>query len=605
MRTLLACLWLLCACLPAQTVHVSNLAGNARFEGWVRRGIDWKLEHQAGVAGGHRFAIGRDLGVDARVLDVHVTLEAGEAVAIDFGKVEAAPGEAADLAFMAPRPTIAGVPFSLRSARADGAGLDVHWRARVGELWVDLWCVIYPGQSWCTGELQVSACGPSRAAVVPDGFDLAGGDEFVVVGAMGKGPVLPSGTTIAAGQGYSTLPVVFAARDGDEQSAAAAADMAIGAVGLQQVWPTGNPSWLPSRGSAEQWTSSNYTRARSNLRSWTADKLGILANAQSTGGEGDQVFVGAECSRGAESAGAELVQLLVAYGYARRPGKWREANGDGLSITDHPNLALFEGYPFARGGSRDTLGLAELPNRLDTHGWAEWREHSFRNRLFVAYRLTGSLALQWQIDQFARQFWFEHTTDPRFTTSTYTGALRGYGWEALTCWWLLHTLEDRALADAVKVRWLARWRALGVPRYAGRDLWDVRRDDRLGPGQQWLAYQQAAAVMFLDMAGQACGAPDARDAALRGALAVLDHAFRHDGDRWVGYAYVQVVDDQAVALPAGGKFGSGIESWMVGAAVVAARHDHADERARAIVDQHVRENNVNGQWIAPDVIGGR
>lgn len=601
MRLLL--LVLLLASLPAQ-VHISNHAGNSTFTGWVRRGIDWMPAEASGVVRGHRFAVGRDLGSGARVLDVHVTIEAGEQLVINFGAAatdEVAPQASKE--FSVPQPTIAGVPFALRSARADGAGLDVHWRTRVGELWIDLWCVLYPGQTWCTGELQISAHGPSRAAVVPAGFVLRGGEfAAMVLGTHDGAAILPAGTTIAAGQGYSTLPVVFALPDADQQSALAAADLAIGAVGLQNVWPLGNPSWLASRGSPQQWATENYTRARSSLLGWNADRLGILANAQSTGGEGDQVFVGAECGRGAESAGAELVNLLVAYGYARRPGKWREATGDGLSIVGHPDLSMFEGFPGTRYGGKDVLGLAEIPNRLDTHGWAEWREHSFRNRLFVAYRLTGSLALQWQIDQFARQFLFECTIDKRFSTSTYTGALRGYGWEALTCWWLQHTLEDRKLAAAVRDRWLARWRLLGVPRYVGSDYWDVRRDDRLGPGQQWLAYQQAAAVMFLDMAGEVCGAADARDAALRGAKAVLEHAFMHDGARWVGYGYVPMDEGRPRTLPDGAHFGAGIESWMVGAAVVCLRHDNANEQALAIVRQHTIENNVNGQWIAPDVL---
>lgn len=601
MFNFLCSILLLASFACAQAVHVTNQAGSDRFAGWVRRGIDWEPRQRAGAVDGRPFVVGRELGLGSRVLDVYVELEAGEAATLDFER--SVDAKAPTGAFTPPRPSLAGMPFLVRSATADGAGLDVHWRTRVGELVVDLWCVIYPGQTWCQGELQITANGPSRVAEVPPGFVLAGGDGFAacVLDGVDGDEILPAGTMIAAGQGYPTLPVVFTLVDSDQQPASAAANLAIGAVGVQSVWPLGNPSWLASRGSPEQWTSSNYSRVRSRLHGWTADSLGILANAQSTGGEGDQVFVGAECGLGMQSAGAELVNLMVAYGYARRPGKWREANGDGLTL-DHRGLAMFEGYPFARGGSQDGLGLSTIPNRIDTHGWAEWREHSFRNRLFVAYRLTGSLALQWQIDQFARQFIYECTVDPRFTTSNYTGALRGYGWEALTCWWLQQTLEDRKLAVAVRERWLDRWRLLGLPRYGSGEYWDVRRDDRLGPGQQWLAYQQAAAVMFIDMAGQACNAQDVRDAALRGAKAVLEHAFAHDGRRWVGYSYVQIVDGAAAALPDGGTFGPGIESWMVGAAVVVARHDHANEQARAIVNQHVAENNVNGQWIAPDVI---
>lgn len=606
MRFMLACLWLLSALLPAQQFHVANHHGTDTFEGWVRRGIDWKPAQLTGRVQGRPYAVGRDLGTGARVLDVLVSVEPGEVLTLDFGKVDE-PSDATEKpaagAFSAPTPTIGGAPFALRSAKADGAGLDVHWRTRIGELWFDLWCVLYPGQTWCTGELQISAHGPSRVAMVPDGFVLEGGDgwQAQVLGATGGGPVLPSGTTIAAGQGYSTLPVVLWT-DGDLESPRAAGDLAIGAIGVQAVWPLGNPSWVASRGSAQKWLTENYARARANLLSWNADKLGIVANAATTGGEGDQTFVGAECGRGAESAGCEIVNLMVAYGYARRPGKWREANGDALALDAHPQLSMFEGYPGTRYGGSDTLGLSGVPNRAETHGWWEWREHMFRNRLFVAYRLTGSLALQWQIDQLARQYLFEHTLDGRFSTTAYTGALRGYGWSALMVWWLHHSLEDRAVAAAVRERWVARWERIGSPRWGSTDFWDVRRDDRLGPGLQLLAYQQAAATMFVDMAATACGRPDAQDAALRGAASILDHAFAHNGSRWVGYQLVQMVDGKPVPVPEGGQFGPGVESWMVSAAAVVVRRKPAHEQAQAIVRQFVAENNVNGQWIAPDVL---
>lgn len=83
---------------------------------------------------------------------------------------------------------------------------------------------------------------------------------------------------------------------------------------------------------------------------------------------------------------------------------------------------------------------------------------------------------------------------------------------------------------------------------------------------------------------------------------MLKHGFLKTDKRWVGYSYVPMVDNQPVPLPEGAHFGSGIESWMVGAAVVVLRHDPTDTQAREILKQHVEENNVNGQWIAPDVL---
>ncbi len=595
---------LVAAALPAQQLHVTNFSSTTRFEGWIRRGIDWSPAAPRGAVQGNAFAVGRDLGIGTRVLDVHVHLAPGANLTLDFTQLDPNPPAGPAAPFVVPSPTIAGVPFVLRSAHADGAGLDVHWRTRLGDLVVDLWCVLYPGQTWTAGELQVTAHGPARTATVPAGMVLRGGGGFAVCspGAPNGSEIIPAGTTIAAGQGFSTLPVLLTSISGDLESAAVAGHHALGAVGLRNVWPIGNPSWRASRGSPLAWTADNYARTRANLRGWNADPLGVRANANTSGGEGDQVFVGAECGRGASSAGAELPNLFVAYGYARRPGKWREANGDGLSPSTHQGLAMFEAYPFERGGTQEMLGLAELPDRADTHDWWEWREHWFRNRLFVSYRLTGSLALQWQIDQLARQYLYEHTLDPGFSTTTYTGALRGYGWSSLMVWWLHHTLEDRQLASTVRTRWLTRWRTIVAPRYAGTDYWDVRRDDRLGPGLQWLAYQQAAAVMFLDMAGQVCDAPDARDAALQGALAVVDRAFTYNGQRWVGYGWVQMAGGAPMSLPAGGTFGPGIESWMTGAVTVVLRRLPQHQVARWILDQFVVENNVNGQWIAPDVL---
>ncbi|MCB9885615.1 MAG: hypothetical protein H6838_08990 [Planctomycetes bacterium] len=596
----------LMAALPAQQLHVTNFSSTERFEGWIRRGIDWSPGAPRGSVQGNAFVVGRELGVGARVLDVHVSLQPCASLTLDFAQLDPNPPALPTGPFVVPQPTIGGVPFELRSTNADGAGLDVHWRTRLGDLVVDLWCVLYPGQTWASGELQVTAHGPARTAMVPPGMVLRGGFGFAAcaLGAPNGTEIIPQGTTIAAGQGYSTLPVLFTRFDGDLASAAVAGHLAIGAVGLRNVWPLGNPSWLSSRGSPRSWTAANYARTRANLRGWSADSLGVHANANTSGGEGDQVFVGAECGRGAPSAGAELPNLFVAYGYARRPGKWRESNGDGLSPSAHQGLAMFEAYPFVRGGTQELLGLAEIPDRSDTHDWWEWREHWFRNRLFVAYRLTGSLALQWQIDQLARQYLYEHTIDPGFSTTPYTGALRGYGWSCLMVWWLHHALEDRQLAAAVRDRWRTRWQTIVGPRYASFDYWDIRHDSRLGPGMQWLAYQQAAAVMFLDMAGQVCAEPGARAAALRGALAVVDRAFQWDGQRWKGYGWVQMTGNQPMQLPLGGTFGPGIESWMAGAAVVVKRHQPQHQVANAILTQFVAENNVNGQWIAPDVLPG-
>jgi len=600
MRTLLAFAFLACS-LFAQQVHVANRS-DAPFSGWIRRTVDrWAPDTGASHVRGKWIAPGL-WHVDVRADD----MPAGSATTLDLSRAPRAVVHDYDLA-LKHWPSLGGTRMSLRSLEKNGAGVDGHWQVRLDRIVVcDVWMTFYAGQGWAPGKLQVSASNPT----LPDKsarlkwnihpWFRSGAEVRGAWSGWGK-PLIRSGMTVGHGQGLPPVPFVALFDESERPSAEAYAKLEIGAIGVNKVWPTGNPLWHESRGHPRAFVEQHWQPVADSLQDWsTLTPLTFLTkSAYTSGGEPDQVFVGADLGLGQESAGGEWLRWMTAASMARRPGLWTEISGSRLHIRREKDLAMFEGYPFARGNSRDLFEFgSEMPHEgADLHGYRTWREHMFYNNLFVAYRATGCPALQWQIERRASLYLFEHTTDPEFTTTAYTGANRGLGWSALLAWHLWHSVEDRWLARQVRDRWIWRWENVLRARLQG-EYWMTAYG-------KWYAWQQGPIAYFVDLAGEAFDVPEAREFALRAARKVVDDAYTFDGDasHWVPYPYVVLDPSGDPVLSASTPWG-GTSGWMVTASATVLRHDPKHEKARALVDQDASNNRLGGLWIPPEVVGG-
>lgn len=616
MRTIRAALALLvfAVVVSAQTVFLANYSRHP-FSGWIRRAVDVKPPAASGLVDGVTWVRGRPRGLAMWDVDFRVTLRSGEVRKVDLASstpvdadiLLATPGVVASV-----WPMLAGTAMAVVSANPNGAGIDGHWRMRTGPmLCTDLWATVYPGQDWCTGELLTTASNPQVEdlfGVVPARFTLQGVDGVVKVAGLPQGsPLIPAGTTIASGQSWPPQHVTVLWGLEGAASAAAVSEQQVGCLTVTP-WPQGTPLWWLDQ-DPTNWVSDWLARSRPYSQSWTAHPLGIAADARRTGGEMDQVYVAAALGHGASSVGGEWLAWMIGGSYMRRPSRHLEAGGESLRVDAHPDLCMWGGQPFAQGGSKDLLGKKGIPSLADTHGWWSWDEHDFHNWAYVGARMTGSLALQQWVEAQARRLLFEHTTDKRFSTTKRTGPCRSYGWYCLTTWWCWQLLDDRDLAEQIRDRWLWTWEQAALPRWGGQAFWDVRHlDPRLsgptGRDDVWLAYQQAPMALWLDYCGEAFARPEARQLALLGAHAVLQHAYNVVDARQTGWHIVGVVDGAAEPLVNGdgALFGPGTESWMVTAPACVLRHQPKHEQARAIVEQAKRERPVEGRWVAPEVL---
>ncbi|TXH08976.1 MAG: hypothetical protein E6R03_17380, partial [Hyphomicrobiaceae bacterium] len=67
----------LCFTCTAQIVRVANFSGNT-FDGWKRCVVDVSPPHASGEVEGITYVVGRQVGVDTRVIDLKLHLASGE-----------------------------------------------------------------------------------------------------------------------------------------------------------------------------------------------------------------------------------------------------------------------------------------------------------------------------------------------------------------------------------------------------------------------------------------------------------------------------------------------------------------------------------------------
>ncbi|MCC7063407.1 MAG: hypothetical protein IT456_11420 [Planctomycetes bacterium] len=618
---------LLALTLPclAQVVHVANYSGS-EFEGWKRATVDVLPPAKAGQAGDVRFVLGRRIGSDARAIDLHLRLAPGEIRTIDLRKSEPcdfalAQLPANPLAFFG-LPSIADVPFGIVGVQPDGAAWLAHLRARTGPmLCTDLWVTWYPDQpSWATAEAIVTASNPTvpdLVATVPDDFRLRFGTADVVVPGLpielptegaraGGARLLPAGTVLGDGQARS-FPLVFIWRqhltsEREWSSAGAAASLSICANGIAKLWPDGNPQPIAD---PLGWTRTNWAGAIARLHTWDDGPLGVKKRSGDTGKQEDQVFVGGECCSGPASLGAETVRYLVALGQSRRPCHHLEASGALLDLARHPKLVIWSGRAhWHTEVSPDRLGKPRTLTEIESHGWSgPDREHWLCNNLAIAYRISSSPALQWQIEAQARLFLLQETVDPKLSTSDFS-AERAIGWAGIVAVHLWRSLEDRTLAEQVAQRWRDRVVRVYIPKLGrkAQDVWYPRNDARLTADTGWsplnfMPYQQAIGAYGLDYACRLLGPAEGRELALRGARAAMRAWERQPDGRWKPWSYWGYSTDSTVPFieRAGAAHGPNVWVWFTPGIWTVLAHEPQNEQARAIWQQVVRETDP--KWI--------
>jgi len=614
-------LGLLAAQVCSQSVTVANL-GLSPYDGWVRTTIDQTPTHPVGMVGNTLYVLGRQIG-SARVVDLKVVGLAGNSERVlDLSTATPSTFTLGGLGTDRGWPAIGGTAMVPAAdwLRADGACYLIHLKARLTSmLHADLWIHHYPDQPWATGELVLTSSNvsvPDLSATIPSSFTLTCGDAIVVVpGLPWNSPLLPAGETLGDGQARS-WPVVFGwptQMTGTQPVAAQAqADFRIVARGVK-LHPLGLPQ-VPASFSTQQWMNENLIAAASRLHTWQEGLLGVSANSSQTGAQEDQGFMAGIEAGLSGGMGAIPIRYWTALGQSRRPMHHLEADGSQLNLDGHPQLVLWSSRPHWRTDvSPDRLNKPREVTQAETKGWnGPDREHWLVNTLAMAARVTGSPALQWQLEAHARVFLFGETINPALSTSS-TDVARSAGYAGMLVTYLWENLENRTLANRVADRWRARVQQIYIPVWGSTagNIWGTSNDYRLtsiltGYPLAWMPYQQALGAYGMYLACSTVGPVEGVAFAAAGARAVVQHAFQ---DTPTGPVEWEILGYNGGAVLAPSQYVEGIgahrtgwfrHEWLPLGVWVAARD--GDQRAVSIYNTLISEallGNRPLKWFPP------
>jgi hypothetical protein len=609
---------LLTALLPAQVVQLANRT-NVPFDGWVRCVCDPVPPHRVGTAQASdgqtvAYMVGRPTGRVSRAIDLKVRLAPGQRMKLDLAASKG--NERKEKPVKTPMdsgtsPTIGGGQFALISVTPDGAGWSAEWRARIGAtLVVKLWLHENTGEPWARGEVAWWSSNPSSPTMAespPAAFGLGfGGAQVLVAGlATPEQSLAQPDDWYADGQGR-ILPVTFywpsqqADTASEQQSLAALHSFGIGAVGVMTLWPgIGNPL-LPTDLEPQEWTNARMPESVRRLHTFEAAVVGPNKHSDDSGRQEDQVFKRGEPML-ANGAGAEWVAVLAAYKMAARPCHHYELDGSPIDVKNHGDLAYWDGRPYGHSPAGNMLGKPRGLSIEEAHGW--WGpdvEHNLNNTLAAACRLVDSQAsqelLRHQALIYLATYRVEKSDLPYLSMPF---ASRATCWEGLLIYHCWHHLADRDLAQRVFDRAKERISKVIVPAYKGipGDVWDWRRDDRIGPGIRYIPWQEACGAYGLDVMAELVGNDAGREIALRAALAMLRDAYLKVGDEWTTRDVVPQDGTVEHYIGAYDWFG------MPLAVATVLRHDPKHAQARSIWNQ-LRQTAVtvtDYSWLAPGI----
>ena len=575
--------------------------------GWFRTTTDVELGPKV-RAYGHDIVRGRKIGVDCWAIDVWAQIGAGETLEIPLDDADPyddwVPGAVPNdiVGHFGGVPVLNGKALDLVSIQPDGAGFRGHYRCRIGRMFhVDLflgpWYPDHP--AIVPAEVMLTCSNPE----VPDMGDtlpelrLTFGDGYLY------GTLPKPGMRFADGQAR-IIPVCFVwprhlRTPEDWAYAGAIATKSIGAVGVSKLLPHGNPV-LPADFNLPGWAAEHWIRCMSQLPTWEHPSLGPAADTGQTGAVEDQCFVGGECMLPG-GVGAELVNYYAALLTSGHPMHHLEFDGTVVDPDRRPSVRYFYSRPHSSG--LDRLGKPRDLTLAEANGWnGPDAQHWTINRLAVAARTTDSPACQRLLEHHAKNYVIQLTTNPQWSTSAIWSA-RELGWEGILAVHLWRCLEDRAVAERVKVHFQERCRRILVPQLSVKPnaVWDIRKDDeRLGSGEWWMPWQQALGVYGLDLAGELLDVPAIRPVALAGAKKVMADAWVRVDDA-MDPADGKLVEYELLAID-GRRSRSGMfaTAWLPLAVATVLRHESGNAMARELWQKIVADANGQGRWLPPE-----
>ena len=549
------------------TLYLANY-GPHKFRGVIRCTTDHWIDEAPTALRDKTHSIlvvpGLASGKNEYVIDVACTLNSGEFREVSLhdmvkAQVQAEP-VTSDMIGRYGHPTIGGVELQIKGITPDGYGYRVHYSAYVAKMIrADMWFVYYPAQPGAMyGELVLRCTNPREPQFVEvldkpllvtwPHMDVRFDGLMQSMFLMEKGDSMCDGQ--ARGFPFVAIRPDFLWTSDDYASAGLLVDRMVHAQALDHLWPEGG--YPIFQGDAMRWVKSSLPGAQAALRTWVAPKIGVNQRSADTGKQEDQLFKGGECFR---LPGGILPRYFAAMSQWKRPCHHLEYDGSQLKQVNHPGLVMWDGRPhWHTGVSPDRLGKEGSPNAIHSHGW--WgpdEEHWLISTLAAAARLTGSPALQEQLNHHATNFLFSKTIEKHISTSR-PGAARAVGYEGYVAWLLWHTLADRTLADHVLTQAVNRIRYVHLPHLdkLNSDIWDLRVDDnRLGKGSWWMPWQQALGAWGMTKLVQLAQRTEAYwpeggrmlEHCRRAAQKVITDAYRLVDDRWVA-SYALSLDGQ-------------------------------------------------------------
>ncbi len=572
-------------------IRTKNHSDSLPFQGWRRTNVDFPSSSNP------RIRIGRRTGRSTYAADVWIDLNPGQEATIDPAAADPAPPSVpipADLlAHFGGMLQVDGVPMHLLSLRPDGASHLIHCRLRVGRMFcvdfVGLWNPELAGV--IDGELLVTCSNPTVADMgeeLPD-LRLSWGDAevFALCGMLRPGMPFFDGQARA-------IPLTFVwkrhLRTALEQSTAAVvAQKTVSAVGVRGL-PLGVPKMVEGFQVSAWWW--RFLHTGTNLSTWAHPELGPAANTAQGGGQEDQIFVGGECWA-PNGLGAEILTLFAAYGTSGHPCHHLELDGSVVDAERRPGLRMFHSRPHQTGS--DLLGKPRLMQAGEAMGWAgPDAQHWLIGRLSAGAHLTGSPVLQRLLEHHARNYLIQLTTTPGWATSAIWSA-REILWEALLVRQLYECLEDQELASRVLDHAEDRVRRIMLPRLSGRGgRWVKIREDSVGPGVCWQAWQHAGGAFGLALLGRIPGLEEARQVALECALRCLEDGWRLEGDRWVQYGHLGISDPDYRSSDRNFNV-----AWQGLAIVTVLEHQPDNAKALAIWQQLKADAAGEERWLPP------
>lgn len=435
---------------------------------------------------GARWALGRTVSENSRILDLELKLPPGSSLAFDTDKDFAtadpwtdAPLPVDPINFFGV-PECNGVPLNFLSLVEDGAHLCVAFRARFSAMNVGLLLLRYwPGQAIAVGTWNVYCSNPSLPDMTASlAFALKMGNNEVTLGA---------GAPQAIGDGQVwriPVAVAFASDAVTGFAAQAQARRLIVGHGLRKVGVTG--LYDQARFDPVYWTGQMTARMWANLSGYDLPPLGCEKNSASTGDQEEQ-----GCEQGKESfypggLGGEVPRYLSALGHGRQPCHYLRADGSMQMPEDAPRALMWSGRPLWESRNADSTAqdhdtpswpFLGKPRQLDiardTAGWfGPDVEHALIHDLAAGYELTGEDALLDELRHRARNWLWEMTVDPKWTTSL-PWAARARGWKALEVMELARLLpKDDPLRQQVVDRWKLRHDTVDEPSWRRSGVWD-------------------------------------------------------------------------------------------------------------------------------------